>query len=216
MSDGFGHSRGPNPSLKRSANGSPPGPVGGAGAFSTARAWRATVVSRLAHTLGLACPPSQARHHSLKFNSARSAGQVLSWLSVSIAQSPAPKREANTLFSQRSTFLGMPRGPASRSFLAQACSAPFFPGGATLVGFLIRRHTLPGGQPPPNGARPNPSLKRSANGSPPGPVRGAVAFSTARAWRATVVSRLAHTLGRTNTPTATCPAFEYASRPCSP
>ena len=27
--------------------------------------------------------------------------------------------------------------------------------------------------------RPNPSFKRSANGSPPGPVRGAVAFSTA-------------------------------------
>ena len=45
--------------------------------------------------------------------------------------------------------------------------------------------------------RPNPSLKRSANGSPPGPVGGAVAFSTARAWRATVVSRLAHTLGLT-------------------
>ena len=45
---------------------------------------------------------------------------------------------------------------------------------------------------------PNPSLKRSANGSPPGPVRGAVAFSTARAWRATVGSRLARTLGFTN------------------
>ena len=48
-------------------------------------------------------------------------------------------------------------------------------------------------------ARPNPSLKRSANGSPPGPVGGAVAFSTARAWRATVASRLAHTLGLTKT-----------------
>ena len=47
--------------------------------------------------------------------------------------------------------------------------------------------------------RPNPSLKRSANGSPPGPVSGAGAFSTARAWRATVVSRLAHTLGLTKT-----------------
>ena len=43
----------PNPSLKRSANGSTPGPVSGAGAFSTARAWRATVVARLAHTLGI-------------------------------------------------------------------------------------------------------------------------------------------------------------------
>ena len=47
----------------------------------------------------------------------------------------------------------------------------------------------------PNAARPNPSLKRSANGSPPGPVQGAGPFSSARAWRATVVSRLAHTLG---------------------
>ena len=42
---------------------------------------------------------------------------------------------------------------------------------------------------------PNPSLKRSANGSPPGPVRGAIAFSTARAWRPAAVARLARTLG---------------------
>ena len=52
----------------------------------------------------------------------------------------------------------------------------------------------------PRELMPNPSLKRSANGSPPGPVRGAVAFSTARAWRATVGSRLARTLGSTKTP----------------
>ena len=83
------HGARPNPSLKRSANGSPPGPARGAGAFSTARAWRATVVSRLAHTLGLACPPSQARHHSLRFSSARSAGQVLSRLSASTSGSGA-------------------------------------------------------------------------------------------------------------------------------
>ena len=51
------------------------------------------------------------------------------------------------------------------------------------------------GIPSSHGARPNPSLKRSANGSTPGPVSGAGAFSTARAWRATVVARLAHTLG---------------------
>ena len=49
----------------------------------------------------------------------------------------------------------------------------------------------------PRELMPNPSLKRSANGSPPGPVRGAVAFSTARARRATVVARLARTLGVT-------------------
>ena len=47
----------------------------------------------------------------------------------------------------------------------------------------------------PRELMPNPSLKRSANGSPPGPVRGAVAFSSARAWRAAVVARLARTLG---------------------
>ena len=117
----------PNPSLKRSANGSPPGPVRGAGAFSTARAWRATVVSRLACTLGLAFPPPQARHHSLKFSSARSAGQVLSWLAVSIEQSSAPDRAANNLYSQHSTFPCMPRGPASRGFVTLACWAPFSP-----------------------------------------------------------------------------------------
>ena len=49
----------------------------------------------------------------------------------------------------------------------------------------------------PHELMPNPSLKRSANGSPPGPVRGAVAFSTARAWRPAVVARLARTLGLT-------------------
>ena len=49
-------------------------------------------------------------------------------------------------------------------------------------------------------ARPNPSLKRSANGRPPGPVwRYAVrgTFSPARAWRPAVVARLARTLGHT-------------------
>ena len=77
----------PNPSLKRSANGSPPGPVRGERAFSTARAWRATVVSRLAHTLGLACPPLPPRQRFLKLSSARSAGQVLSRLSASTSGS---------------------------------------------------------------------------------------------------------------------------------
>ena len=73
----------PNPSLKRSANGSPPGPVCRAGALASARAWRATVVSRLAHTLGLASPPSQARHRSLKFRGAHRTGRVLSQRSAS-------------------------------------------------------------------------------------------------------------------------------------
>ena len=59
--------------------------------------------------------------------------------------------------------------------------ALFYIAGAKLVGFLVHQHKLRGGHPPPNTARPNPSLKRSANGSPPGPVGGAVAFSTARA-----------------------------------
>ena len=88
----------PNPSLKRSANGSPPGPVGGAVAFSTARAWRATVVARLARTLGLACPPLPHRQRCLKLSSARSAGHVLSRLPVSTlgtgaaCESRAPRR----------------------------------------------------------------------------------------------------------------------------
>ena len=51
----------------------------------------------------------------------------------------------------------------------------------------------------PRELMPNPSLKRSATGSPPGPGRGAVAFSTARAWRATVVAHLARTLGTAKT-----------------
>ena len=43
-------------------------------------------------------------------------------------------------------------------------------------------------------ARPNPSLKRSANSTRPGlAVRGT--FSPARAWRPVVVARLARTLG---------------------
>ena len=49
--------------------------------------------------------------------------------------------------------------------------------------------------------RSNPSLKRSANGRPPGPVwRYAVrgTFSPARAWRPAVVARLARTLGLRN------------------
>ena len=64
----------------------------------------------------------------------------------------------------------------------------------------------------PRELMPNPSLKRSANGSPPGPVRGAVAFSTARAWRATAGSRLARTLGLTqNTPRLLFPNLPTSS-----
>jgi hypothetical protein len=48
-------------------------------------------------------------------------------------------------------------------------------------------------------ARPNHSLKWSANGLPPGPVCGCGHFSTARAWRQAVVAHLAQTLGRTKT-----------------
>ena len=48
------------------------------------------------------------------------------------------------------------------------------------------------------GAWPNPSLKWSANGRPPAPGRRyAVHCSPARAWRPTVVARLARTLGST-------------------
>ena len=63
--------------------------------------------------------------------------------------------------------------------------------------FRVLQLEASSGLPALRGARPNPSLKRSANGSPPGPACGEVAFSTVRAWRATVVSRLAHTLGLT-------------------
>ena len=132
---------------------------------------------------------------------------MLSWLAVSIAQPPATARATSNLFSQRTTFRGMPQGPASRSFVAHAGWVLFFLAGAKLVGFLVHQHTLHGGHPPQNGARPNPSLKRSANGSPPGPVSGAGAFSTARAWRATVVSRLAHPLG------LACPPSQARQRP---
>ena len=73
------------------------------------------------------------------------------------------------------------------------------PVASTQCGFRVLQLGASSGLPALHGARPNPSLKRSANGSPPGPVNGAGAFSTARAWRATVVSRLAHTLGLTKT-----------------
>ena len=96
------HGARPNPSLKRSANGSPPGPVRGAVTFSTARAWRATVVSRLAHTLGLACQPSPHRHRFLRLSGARSAGQVLSWLTVSFSSSIASSGKQETLFPTHS------------------------------------------------------------------------------------------------------------------
>ena len=184
----------PNPSLKRSANGSPPGPVGSAVAFSTARAWRATVGSRLAHTLGLACPPSQARHHSLRFSSARSAGQVLSRLSASTSgsglarEAPAPHCGVQL---QATLVTGHPP-PISGSTGRDVSSSPV----ARMPCACQELHLgASSGFPSSHGARPNPSLKRSANGSPPGPVRGTGAFSSARAWCATVVSRLAHTLG---------------------
>ena len=88
----------PNPSLKQRANGSPPGPVRGAVAFSTAQAWRATVVSRLAHTLGLACQPLPHRQRFLRLGGARSAGEVLSWLALSFSSSIAGLGKQESLF----------------------------------------------------------------------------------------------------------------------
>ena len=76
----------------------------------------------------------------------------------------------------------------------ESCNASS-PVACTQRGFRRLQLGASSGPPALRGARPNPSLKRSANGSPPGSVRGAVAFSTARAWRATVVARLARTLG---------------------
>ena len=118
----------PNPLLKRSANGRPPGPgLAIRGTFSPIRARRPAVVARLAHTLGLACPPSQAHQRSLRLSSARSAGHVLSWLAASIALPPARARATNNLFSQGTAFHGMPRGPASRIFVPHAGWAPSLP-----------------------------------------------------------------------------------------
>ena len=118
----------PNPLLKRSANGRPPGPgLAVRGTFSPIRAWRPAAVARLARTLGLACPPSQAHQSSLRLSSARSAGHVLSWLAASIALPPARARATNNLFSQGTAFHGMPRGPASRIFVPHAGWAPSLP-----------------------------------------------------------------------------------------
>jgi hypothetical protein len=60
--------------------------------------------------------------------------------------------------------------------------------------------------------RPNPSLKRSANGRPPGPGRWVLrTFSPARPWRPAVGSRLARTLGRTRRPRVTSLAWWRAT-----
>ena len=101
------------------------------------------------------------------------------------------------------TLLVADSGSTQRSYRGTGWCSPRAPKPAAgKTYFVIANNSL-------RRVRPNPSLKRSANGSPPGPVRGAVAFSTARAWRATAVSRLALTLGRRKRHCVRWERFQY-------
>ena len=84
----------PNPSLKRSANGRPPGPVWRYATFSPARAWRPAVVARLARTL---CPANQGhvtpglpQQPNAKANPARSDFHQHHFANATASQTIAP------------------------------------------------------------------------------------------------------------------------------
>ena len=189
----------PNPSLEARPNIKPPGPHGGRGAFSTVRAWRFAVGPASARTLGHAEMPTQQpprasaplgahvigphavpwprpprlnrasrglKSQSVVGASRRLNSQVLEGTSRRLkSQSVAVAAAASQLALWRSV------SPANVMAAPTRRSRPWFSAVVPSLKFSLGLHR---GSPP---AWPNPSLKRSANGRPPGPVwRYAVHF----------------------------------------
>ena len=205
----------PNPSLKRSANGSPPGPVRGAIAFSTARAWRATVVSRLARTLGSKMQVISVSRQIQRLRRELSSHEAAAPQGSNPAQiGNAPLSRArfqisleskNAFSTKASVSIFEPRVQSRLTSSAGNVPARAKPDaanrGETVCNRAVSRYraamfkkTLPTNFVATKRVQgkirlspmqalvlrstllPNPSLKRSANGGPPGPVCGAPHF----------------------------------------